>query len=238
MAHDLVAVSPHLDDLALSCGRLLASRPGSLMVTVFAGGPGHVDPLPDWDKESGAFKPGDDVVGRRRQEDIEAAEVLGAATHHLEFWDWHYRDPIHRYDGPTTRADLSEAVATELRSLIDRLQAATWLIPLGLIHPDHRVTARACLAIAERHPTIEWLVYDDLPYALEFAPDIDRAVSDLATQGLELEPDTHLESSPHQSVKREALHRYRSQCPALGDRVEASITASERIRHLTRGRGG
>ena len=76
-------ISPHLDDAALSCSLLLLEHPGSVVVTVFAGGPPHVDPLSGWDVACNVFRPGDDVIARRRAEDAEACELLKASPVHL-----------------------------------------------------------------------------------------------------------------------------------------------------------
>jgi LmbE family N-acetylglucosaminyl deacetylase len=206
------------------------------MVTVFAGGPPEVDPLPDWDRESGAFSPGDDVVAARRQEDMLASTALDASTHHLSHWDWQYRNPTYDYNGPDRQVDLAEAIAADLESLVDRLQATTWVVPLGLVHPDHRATAAGWITLIRSRPDIEWLVYDDLPYSLEFPADLERAAADLQSRGFDLEPITSVGSASDESVKRRALHCYRSQCTALGDRVEQSIAAPERIRRLTQRR--
>ncbi len=56
MSSALAAVSPHLDDLALSCANLLAVHPGSSLVTVFAGGPSSVDPVTGWEALSGRVR--------------------------------------------------------------------------------------------------------------------------------------------------------------------------------------
>jgi LmbE family N-acetylglucosaminyl deacetylase len=233
MPDGVVAVSPHLDDLALSCAGFLAGRPGSLMVTAFAGGPETIDPLPDWDRAADSFLPGADVVGARREEDLAASVVLGATTRHLAHWDWQYRTPVYGYDGPAGRDELARDVAADLALVIERHDFATGVIPLGLVHPDHQATAHACLAIARSHPEIEWLVYEDLPYTLEFPGEADKTRCRLRDRGLGL-TDTALAEAPSaQSTKRSAVCCYRSQLKALGDRVEQSITAPERLYRLT-----
>src|SRR5436853_287558 len=49
----MVAISPHLDDAVLSCGQLLAARPGSVVITVFAGMPRDGSQQTDWDRRCG-----------------------------------------------------------------------------------------------------------------------------------------------------------------------------------------
>src|SRR5271165_505044 len=117
MGAPVVAVSPHLDDLALSCAGFLARHPGSVMVTVFSGGPAAVRPLPDWDRDCGVFDAGDDVARVRRAEDMRAAELLEASTYHLNVWDCEYRSSAYGYEGATGAGELADAVARELERL-------------------------------------------------------------------------------------------------------------------------
>ena len=84
-------VAPHMDDAALSCGQMLSAHPGSHVVTVFTSGPKSVRPLPEWDRLSGWFQPGDDVMGLRQVEDDAAMAAVGAHGHRLDFWDEQYR---------------------------------------------------------------------------------------------------------------------------------------------------
>ena len=76
-----------MDDAALSCGQMLSAHPASHVVTVFTSGPKSVRPLPEWDRLSGSFQPGDDVMGLRQVEDDAAMAAVGAHAHRLDFWD-------------------------------------------------------------------------------------------------------------------------------------------------------
>ena len=62
----MVVISPHLDDAVFGCGRLLASRPGSIVVTLFAGVPDDAGQLTDWDARCGFTTAGEAVWARRR----------------------------------------------------------------------------------------------------------------------------------------------------------------------------
>jgi len=53
----MLVVSPHLDDAVLSCGRLLAGRPGSVVATVFAGVPSRPDQCTDWTADAASPAP-------------------------------------------------------------------------------------------------------------------------------------------------------------------------------------
>jgi LmbE family N-acetylglucosaminyl deacetylase len=225
------SVSPHLDDLALSCGSFVAAHPGSVMVTVFAGGPGPVDPLPWWDRECGAFQPGDDVVGIRRAEDLRAAEVLSASARHLGHWDNQYRNETYGYSGPTE--DLPERVAADLEPLLAQLNLDRWLVPLGILHPDHRATAEACLLLASRHADVEWLVYEDLPYATLYPRERDLATELVREKGLRLDDREDGCEPLDGPVKRTAVECYPSQMGALGAQAQAAMATPERIHRLS-----
>ena len=148
MASRLGAVSPHLDDLALSCADLLSGHPGSSMVTVFAGGPSSVDPMTGWEALSGVFEPGADVVGTRRGEDARAIGLLGGEHHHLEHWDDQYRHPVYRYEGPVGEA-LVRAIASDLETLVTRLDSPPGSSPWASAIP----TTRSLRQPAWRSPT-------------------------------------------------------------------------------------
>jgi LmbE family N-acetylglucosaminyl deacetylase len=228
-----VVVSAHLDDAVLSAAHAIATRPGSVLVTAFANGPRTVDPLPDWDQRSGAFAPGDDVIAARRGEDAAAAAVLGATSIHLGLWDRHYRDAAYGYCGPTDAGDLATAVATELANLAQRSGNGTWIVPLGVRHPDHQITAHACRLLAAQFPRIEWLVYDDLPYSAENDQDVEAALARVRATGFDLTPmsdDDHHGTTA--SRKARAVECYTSQLAALGPRIQVSIDSPERLRRL------
>src|ERR1051326_50105 len=84
----LLAISPHLDDVALGCADLVAAHASAVVVTVVAGRPGPHE-LTGWRRRCG-FGPDDGVVGARREEDAAAVRVLGASPVWLEFLDRQY----------------------------------------------------------------------------------------------------------------------------------------------------
>ena len=224
------SVSPHLDDLALSCATVLAAHPGSVMVTVFAGGPASIDPLPSWDQSCLAFEPGDDVVAARRDEDRRAAEILQASARHLDHWDYQYREPAYGYGGAD--AQLVGAIAEDLAGLVEELDLDRWLVPLGILHPDHQTTAEACLVAARQFPDVEWLVYEELPYATAYAKERQAAVDALAVEGFTLEVLATPLASECERTKRTAVESYASQLPALGAGVDHALETPERIHRL------
>jgi LmbE family N-acetylglucosaminyl deacetylase len=247
----VAVVSPHLDDAALGCGRLLASRPGSHVVTVFSGGPARVDPLPDWDRQAGTFAPGDDVMGRRAGEDDAALAVVGASAHRLGLWDEQYREPplSHarwrpwavrarqaRLDDPR----LEDEVVAMLTPLVEALAVGTWVVPLGLWHGDHQKTARACARLARRPPdgpwpARHWVVYEELPYRFDVPDQVGQATAALAGQGFSLQAlqaPTGAPGADLDALKAAMVAAYRSQVACLGpDRVGRALAGPERY-HL------
>jgi LmbE family N-acetylglucosaminyl deacetylase len=92
----LLVISPHLDDAALGCGTLLANRPGSVVVSVFAGTGSDPDQQTDWDRSCG-FRCAAEAMATRRDEDDGALSLLGASPCRLDFADDQYRnagDPV------------------------------------------------------------------------------------------------------------------------------------------------
>jgi len=233
VARALGAVSPHFDDLALSCGRLLAGRPGSWLVTALGGGPATVDPVTGWEALSGFFEPGADIVGARRIEDAEAARLLACEYRHLDHWDDQYRHAVYGYDGPAGQA-LVERVAGDLEALIAGSPFTTWLVPLGISHPDHVITTSACLVVAERMPDLEWLVYEELPYATYLPRQADASRDRLRARGFELEPTDSAGPVGSGPAKLDVVSCYRSQLGPLGDGVGEAVATPERIHRLRR----
>jgi LmbE family N-acetylglucosaminyl deacetylase len=225
-------ISPHLDDAVLSCGGYMAAHRPALMVTVFAGGPPAVEPLPDWDVDAGVFEPGDDVVGTRRAEDRQAARQVGASTLHLDHWDFQYRTSLYGYGGPEGE-ELVERVAASLESVVTSQVVHRWLIPLGILHPDHQVTAAACLDVAYRLPDVEWILYEDLPYAVAFPDERRRALMEVERRRLAVgEAPEAGPSDP--AAKAAAVACYRSQLEPLGGAVGLSLATPERLGRLGR----
>lgn len=196
----LVVLSPHLDDAVFSAGGWLARRPGSVVVTAFAGGPPPGAPVSAWDAACG-FEPGDDVMAARRQEDRAALAMLGARPVWLPFRD-------RQYGSPPALPDLVAALAGVLAAL----PSGTVLFPLGLFHSDHHLLHEAGLALRRAHPERDWLAYEDVPY---------RTLPGLVNErcqrlrALGLRPARATAAAPPPAVKRHAVACYRSQLRGL-----------------------
>lgn len=200
--HKPVLICPHLDDAVLSCGRYLAATPGVTVITIFAGGPPKSAEITKWDSECG-FRPGDDVMAMRRQEDFKALARLDATPVHLEGLDAQYRDGAPDVEG------LVAKVATNLKAL----EPSEVLAPLGLLHEDHRWTTdiaiEACRAAGNR----ECVVYADSMHARDpsmIQPRLDRITSGFGSLVATQQPQGS------RWVKRRATSCYPSQLKAFG----------------------
>ena len=78
VAEPVCVLSPHLDDAVFGCGELLAARPGSVVITIFAGAPATYETVTEWDALSG-FGTGEDVVAARSKGELLALAAGRAA---------------------------------------------------------------------------------------------------------------------------------------------------------------
>jgi LmbE family N-acetylglucosaminyl deacetylase len=205
----VVIVSPHLDDAVLSCGNFMASHPGAVVVTVFAGNPAAYpsDPMRKWDVQSG-FAPGDDVMEVRRREDHAALAALDAQPVHLEFVEHSYNPG----DRPVAPEELVEGLAPALAALHPTLVLA----PFGLANPDHDVTHRACMLARERmDDDVAWWCYEDNGYK-HIPGMLAWRVSSLFRRGIWPTPVCPT-TDPSETRKRAAIACYPSQLLALED---------------------
>jgi LmbE family N-acetylglucosaminyl deacetylase len=180
----LLAVSPHLDDVVLSCAGLIASVPGATVITVFAGyPPGRPESLREgitpWDAASG-FALGDDVVSIRRDEDRAALAHLGAVPLWLDFLDSQY----------TTQPATVPVIAAGIASALAGLAVETIAFPLGLSHTDHERTHDACVWLLEEFPALaaNWVAFTDVPYRARFRAQAVQRLEHLGELGYDLEP--------------------------------------------------
>jgi len=197
----MLVISPHCDDAVFGCGALLARHPGACVVTVFAGRPHHDESLTAWDAAAG-FQAGEDVMGKRREEDRAALAVLRARPVWLDFCDSQY-----------ARSPSARDVATALDEVIRREAATTAVVPLGLFHSDHQLAHEAALQARRAHPACIWLTYEDAIYR-RIPGLVDARLAELAAAGLRPVPFTP-DGRADDSAKRAAIACYPSQLRAL-----------------------
>lgn len=170
-----VYLSPHYDDVVLSCGGLIweQSQAGNTVSiwTICAGEPPTGGLSPFAESLHARWETSQTAVLRRREEDLVACELVGAGTKHLPIPDCIYRQsPISGAHLYTTEASLFDVVHPDEQGLIDELSIelkrtlpteVELVCPYGIGgHVDHRLTRAA----AERLRVPLWF-YADYPYA-------------------------------------------------------------------------
>jgi LmbE family N-acetylglucosaminyl deacetylase len=186
-----IYLSPHFDDVALSCGGLAweqaAAGRAVEIWTVCAGEPGS-EPLSEFARWLQArWGTGQEAVAQRRDEDLRSCQILSARPRHFSLPDCIYRtDPvtgIALYGSEESifgtihpaEAGLVQSVQGELAQQLPA--EANLVCPLGLGgHVDHRLVRAAAEAL--EHPL--WY-YADYPYVLDQGEAAERA-----TSGMEL----------------------------------------------------
>ena len=182
--YDCIYISPHLDDVPLSCGGALCAQKAQglaiLVVTVFAG-----EPQPP-------FSPFVQSVHRtwhapeerpyqvRKEEERKAMALLGVDYLWLDWLEILYRDPelseasdlFSDPDASTVHPGDALHYATLCSWLTDVSQTyphVQLVVPLGLgWHRDHRLVFQAALKELDRRHV---LFYEDFPYATYYSGD-------------------------------------------------------------------
>ncbi|MEL6062651.1 MULTISPECIES: PIG-L deacetylase family protein [unclassified Methylobacterium] len=208
-----LALSPHLDDAAFSCGGLLARLAQGgwrvVMATLFTGSVADPKGFALACQLDKGLTADIDYMALRRDEDIRAAAALGIAPPvHLPF-----REAPHRGYGSApelfsgTRAD--DGIAGDLAPAIAALIAAEkpdlLLAPQAIGgHVDHVQAVRALRGCDPRPPILWWR---DFPYTVrEAAPrePLASLFAELPARIVTLDPDA-------QARKRTACAAYASQ---------------------------
>lgn len=220
-AGDVIVLSPHLDDAALSCGsairRLSAAGAKVTVVSVFTAD------LPDPSTASAYARRCHDVWGAgdrpfvvRVEEDVLAMKTLGADALHLGLLDAIYRtapDGESLYRGSSRSGNVHEqdhgclaSLTARLGGLFEAHPGAVVFVPAAVGgHVDHVLTRRAAeqagggvrLVYYDEYPYLAWTAktYEDRPAA--------GRVGEVRPSAVEL------------GVIVEALGHYRSQIPGL-----------------------
>lgn len=167
-------LSPHLDDVALSCGGTVYSlaQAGApvTMLTLMAADP--PDPLPDTPivrTLHTRWAVGEQPSAARRREDTRAAAILGARARYTGLRDCIYRagpDGAPLYPNADTlwgQVHPADPAPAALRALA-LPPAQTIYAPLGIgAHVDHLIVRAWALALAG--PGVTLVFYTDYPYA-------------------------------------------------------------------------
>ena len=171
-----IYLSPHFDDIALSCGGLVweQSRAGELVqLWTICGGEVPPGPLSPFAAALHArWEAGQNAPTERRAEDLAACRYMGASPYHFDLPDCIYRRGLDRIThlyaseegifGPLhpEEAGLITQLAADLQARIPAEAVLVCPLTLGG-HVDHRLTRAAVEKINRR----VWY-YADYPYVL------------------------------------------------------------------------
>lgn len=170
-------LSPHYDDIALSCGgtarRLRELGRGPEVAIVFGAEPDLEMGFTEFATAMhiGWGMDARDVIANRRAEEAAAAAVLGTEVSFLPFHDAIYRGERYRNDPELfgeVRADESDLATAIISSLqLENTERSSTRIyaPLAIgWHVDHQIVFQAGVALGANGWDV-WF-YEDLPYAL------------------------------------------------------------------------
>ena len=178
--YNTIYLSPHLDDVALSCGGQIWTdttvHQSSLIVTVMAGDPPQNTGSPYVDRLHRRWNLAENAAALRRQEDVSACRLLGS-----DYWHWDVPDCIYRHHPVSgepfyvSDADIFGPVHPQEMSLVDRLVRLMAALPAHdrLVIPltaGHHVDHQLVRLAAERGSRPERRVYyEDYPYVRDEA---------------------------------------------------------------------
>ena len=171
-----IFLSPHLDDIAYSCGGLvwdLTQAGQNIEIwTICAGDPPQDALSPFANELHQKWGLGLDAVQIRREEDQKACQIIGATPRYFSYQDCIYRKTFLGDFFYTCEEDIFGGFDPQETSLIDRLsdqlreelpQDARVIVPLGIgNHVDHELTRKAVNRL-----DIPLTFYADYPYARE-----------------------------------------------------------------------
>ena len=172
---DAIFLSPHFDDVPLSCGGTVALFAASgrkpVILTLFGGEPS--EPLSFFAQQQHRWRGMDDrtAVQLRREEERAAAGELGATAHWFDVPDAIYRDARYNSDdelfGPLHPDDL--VLVDKLLDLVEgvirsRAESPAIFVPLAHgNHVDHQIARLLGTRLVERGFSV-W-AYEDQPYS-------------------------------------------------------------------------
>jgi LmbE family N-acetylglucosaminyl deacetylase len=227
-------LSPHYDDIALSCGgtAALLARAGRLpeVALIFGDHPDPAQPLTTFAESMhrGWGLDAAEVIAGRRSEEAAASGILGTRAVFLPF-----RDAIYRGERYLSNDDLFGEVAADEADLPVEIVAALGLdqhtgattrnyAPLAIgRHVDHQQAFAAGVRLAQTRYEI-WF-YEDLPYALNPG----AAEAQIAATGVALEIAAVVDVTEVWEEKLAAIMAYPSQLATVFAYVDAGSSRDE-----------
>lgn len=218
-----VFLSPHYDDVVLSCGgtvaALVAAECKPLMVTIFGGETPEesVGDFARWKHGRWGYESADAVLTVRRDEDAAAAAILGCRTRWLGYFDAIYRGERYAADGELfghlkeVEAGLVPLIADEILSLPEWETGTTVYVPLAIGgHVDHQITFAAGQLLAARGITV--FAFEDCLYAIHSPQGVAPRLSALAGQ---IGPATLVAIEETLNRRIAAIAAYTTQVPVI-----------------------
>lgn len=237
-AYPHVYLSPHYDDVTLSCGGMIhrqtQARQSVLVITIYAAPPPPDEPLSvfaqsmhaDWGNLS-------DVITIRQAEDQAAMAILGADYLRLDFSDaiyrgnpqrgeWYYNNDDELF-GQVNSPDifLAGKIVEAVVELVPAGEETILYAPLGVgHHVDHQLVHAAAWQLRQQGWKIAF--YEDYPYVDPHAcfatqgREYATLAATLATrQKANLQPQLHFFSEENLEAKINSIRAYASQLPTL-----------------------
>lgn len=225
-----IYISPHLDDAVLSAGGLIHDQVQSGMPveiwTILAGYPpkDELSQFAQLQHTMWGFPSADAAISARREEDRNAAAVVGARTVHFDFLDciyrrgsngeWLYDDinvPPHAEDA-SLPAQIAEAILARLQPddiLVCQLAVGS--------HVDHVLVRQGV------EKTGRYLLYDiDIPYYLS-------KPEELGPKSAGMKESIHSITDSGLTSWQNAVVEYKSQLPLFGEYMYTPEKAGEAL---------
>jgi LmbE family N-acetylglucosaminyl deacetylase len=214
-----VFLSPHYDDIALSCGGTAAriAESGAIpdVALMFGDHPDPRQPLTDfaqtlhrqWGLDAA------EVIASRRAEEAIASAVLGTKASFLPFRDAIYRGARYQGDDQLFGAPADDEASLP-SAIIDELELGSESVrvyaPLAIgFHVDHQLAFLTGVELAKRG--FEAWFYEDLPYALKPGARARR----VEAIGSKFSPDVQVDISAQWEKKIDAIFAYPSQLSTI-----------------------
>ena len=234
-----IYLSPHLDDAVLSAGGLIYDQVRSGIPveiwTIMSGFPpeGEFSQFAQLQHYMWGFPSAEAAVSARREEDRNAAAIVGARTVHFDFLDCIYRRGS---SGEWLYSDISVPPHIEDAALPDQIAKAI----LARLQPDDIVVCQLAVGSHVDHLLVRQgaekmglnLLYDiDIPYYLS-RPD------ELSTKSAGMQESIHTITDSGLESWIEAVIEYKSQLPLFGEYMYTPEKAGESLQAYRNRWGG
>jgi len=234
-----IYLSPHLDDAVLSAGGLIYDQTNSgipvELWSLIAGVPTVTEysPFAQLLHYQWGFSSGEETFLARREEDRQAAAIVGATVQHFDFMDCIYRRdkngewPYYRITLPPHEMDanLPSQIAETISARIKPDDVLVCQLSVGS-HVDHVLVRMAAELLG--HP----LVYDvDVPY-------IFTTPEELTPKSAGMKEKVQKVTEAGLKSWQEAVLAYKSQLPVLGEAMETPEKAVASIQSYWEELGG